>query len=830
MCSWSVQCGEEQGVAGRLGRLHGPGPAPDTASLAGGRHRVFRGVVTVVCLLLITGLVACGGLLPRQAARPEPTASQAPASQPPRQGRIDPSPTARPASTPTPIPPPTPTPPDSVRVQLAREAARVGNVEVAIAHYRALADRPDAGEEALFELGRLFVQEEKWAEARQAWEMYLERYPDSPRAPFVHFRLGRLLASLGEHGQAVVHLRAYDAARDVADDRVALELARSFRALGRSQEAVAQYERVYAHPDAGRVTRALVARALGDVLAEGEAWEQAILWYRRALEISRVPWFRAELIESMAAAEEARGNSQAAVGLWRRLVADYPQTAAAYRALFALEQAGVPASRLQAGIVYYYNRDWNAAVAALYDALEHEADVDRAHWYAALAYRDAGNPEAAWRELGTLIETHPESTLRDGAWLERARLRRRQGRVAEALTAYRRVVEGFPGSQLAPEALWEEAQLRAQGAPEEAIARYAALAERYPGSERAPQALWRAGQLAYRLGRYDQAIALWRRLARLPGWETRAGFWVGKALAAAGDGAAAEAQWRELSAGTDYYALRARALLAGEVWQVRPYVPLAAPEAPDDAPWRRDVLGLDGDVDWASLLPSQTLERGEELELMGLEHEARALYRAMILDVQDDPARLYAAARYFALSHPALSILAAERLLAALKLSVEEVPLAVARLAYPLPYVDLLLPQAQARNLDPLLLAAVIHQESRWEPAAESSAAARGLMQVIPDTGRWIAGQMGRPFADRYLFRPVVSVEFGAYYLAWLLERFDANPFYALAGYNGGPNRVSEWADSDVDMFVERIALSETRAYVQAVYRHWFIYRLLYRP
>ncbi|MDQ7028872.1 MAG: tetratricopeptide repeat protein [Ardenticatenia bacterium] len=686
------------------------------------------------------------------------------------------------------------------------------------------------GEEALFELGRLFVEEERWADAQEAWKAYLERYPESPRAPVVHFRLGRLLASLGEHEQAVAHLRAYDAARDVADDRVALELARSYQALGDLEEAVAQYERVYTHPASGRVTRALVARALGDLWAEAQKWDQAVLWYERALEASRVPWFRAELIESIAAAEEERQNVQRAIELWHTLVADYPQTASAYRALFALEQAGAPASRLQAGIVYYYNRDWNAAVAALYDALEHEADVDQAHWYAALAYRDAGNLEAAWQELNVLVDTHPESTLRDDARLEQARLRRRQGRVEVALATYRRVVKEFPASPAAPDALWEAGTLRAGAVPDEAISLYVELADRYPQSTRAPHALWRAGQLAYRLGQYERAVLLWQRLAKRSGWEARAAFWVGKALLAGGDRSAAEAQWRELSAGTGYYALRARALRAGEQWHVRPYVPLAALDVADDLQWRRDVLGIEGDTVWADLLPPQELERGRELELMGLGREARSLYRAMISELEDEPLRLYAAARYFAPSHPALSILAAERLLAALNLTVEEVPPAVARLVYPLPYWDLLAPQAEARNIDPLLLAAVIHQESRWEPVAESPAAARGLMQVIPDTGQWIAAQIGRPFATRDLFRPIISVEFGTYYLAWLLERFEANPFYALAGYNAGPNRVPEWADADVDMFVERIALSETRTYVQAVYRHWSMYRFLYRP
>ncbi len=738
--------------------------------------------------------------------------------------------TTTPTSTPspTPLPSPSPTPMADVRVQLAREAARIGNVEQALQHYQALVAHPDFGEEALFELGRLLVQEERWTEAREAWETYLERYGDSFRAPFVHFRLGQVYAALGEHERALEHFRAYDAARDVADDKVALEMARSLEALGRHDEAVEQYRRVYEHPATDRVTRALVARTLGDRFAEREAWDDAISWYRRALKDSRIRWFRAELVEAIAAAEMARQNPEAAIALWRTLVNEYPQTASAYRALAALEEAGAPASHFQAGLVFYHNGDWNAAVAAFYESLETEADRAEAHWYAALAYKKAGNLEAAWRELSTLIETHPESRLRDDAWLERGRIRRAQGRVNAALAAYRRAADDFPNGNAAPQALWESAALLADIRPEEARALYLELADRFPSAERAPDALWQAGWLAYRLGEYETAVEDWQRLATNPEHAARARFWLGKAHLAAGNTARAEEIWRDLSADTGYYALRARAQLEGLSWEARPYRPFSFPPTPNEETWVREVLGLEPDTDWTTLLPELPLERGMELEQLGFEEEARAIYREMVLSLEEEPKRLYAAARFFVRPHPSVSILAARLLLSALEQRADETHPALAMLAYPLHYTAVLTAQAQARNLDPLLLAAMIYQESRWEPVAESSAAARGLMQIIPATGQWIAQQVGRPFNARYLFRPVVSLEFGAYYLDWLLRRFDDNVFYALAGYNGGPNRVPNWANDDVDMFVENISLAETRAYVELIYQHWFMYQAIY--
>ena len=99
--------------------------------------------------------------------------------------------------------------------------------------------------------------------------------------------------------------------------------------------------------------------------------------------------------------------------------------------------------------------------------------------------------------------------------------------------------------------------------------------------------------------------------------------------------------------------------------------------------------------------------------------------------------------------------------------SIRTAPPAVQRLSYPLAYADLLSVEAGARSLDPLLLAALIRQESLFEPAAESYAGARGLGQVMPATGEGIARSLNMAdFVLDDLYRPWVSVRFGAYYLS----------------------------------------------------------------
>jgi soluble lytic murein transglycosylase len=146
---------------------------------------------------------------------------------------------------------------------------------------------------------------------------------------------------------------------------------------------------------------------------------------------------------------------------------------------------------------------------------------------------------------------------------------------------------------------------------------------------------------------------------------------------------------------------------------------------------------------------------------------------------------------------------------------------------------DLIMPEAASYGLDGLFLLSVVRQESLFEGFATSSAAARGLMQVIPSTGESIAGQLGWPeeYETRDLYRPLVSVRFGTYYLNSQQERFDGDLYAALAAYNGGPGNAIAWKElgaDDPDLFLEIIRFAETHRYIQVIYEVFEIYKLLY--
>jgi len=162
---------------------------------------------------------------------------------------------------------------------------------------------------------------------------------------------------------------------------------------------------------------------------------------------------------------------------------------------------------------------------------------------------------------------------------------------------------------------------------------------------------------------------------------------------------------------------------------------------------------------------------------------------------------------------------------AALRLAREQAgdtPGAYLHYLYPLAYWQIVDPAAQATALDPLLVEALIRQESLFEPDAVSPADAHGLMQILPRTAREIATGAGLPPPDRQsLHEPAVNVALGTRLLRRLLDRYGGSLVKALAAYNGGEDAVAKWErrhpGRDEDEFVELISYRETRDYVRAV-------------
>jgi soluble lytic murein transglycosylase len=151
---------------------------------------------------------------------------------------------------------------------------------------------------------------------------------------------------------------------------------------------------------------------------------------------------------------------------------------------------------------------------------------------------------------------------------------------------------------------------------------------------------------------------------------------------------------------------------------------------------------------------------------------------------------------------------------------------------YPFPYADLIQTWSAQRGLNPLLVTALIRQESRFESQIRSSAGAAGLMQVMPGTADWIKGQAGLSGYD--LNDPNSNIELGTWYLDYTHGEYGDHSLFAVASYNAGPGNVAQWIDrgnfKDADDFVEKIPFPETQGYVRAVLGGYWNYLRLYNP
>lgn len=154
------------------------------------------------------------------------------------------------------------------------------------------------------------------------------------------------------------------------------------------------------------------------------------------------------------------------------------------------------------------------------------------------------------------------------------------------------------------------------------------------------------------------------------------------------------------------------------------------------------------------------------------------------------------------------------------------------RMIYPLPYRDMIFTQAKEVEIDPYLVMAVIRVESKFRPKAQSIRGAKGLMQLMPETAKWAAEQMGETYQPESLFEIDYNTKIGCWYLAKLLKEFGGSLPLTLAAYNGGPGNVTQWLKQEVWNGelenIDDIPFAETRDFVERVLHSYDSYLRIY--
>jgi soluble lytic murein transglycosylase len=710
----------------------------------------------------------------------------------------------------TPVPTPTPSPADAA---LAARLAAEGDYDAAIGAYQAVIAQADAGERlaARFALARVYVDAGQPGAAASQLDAYLLEAPAGVDVLPAQYLLARSLAEQGDWAGALPLYAAYIDAGGGAAVYARLGQAEALVRLGRGPEADRAGQRALEEdlPPSVRASFELrIAQALEELFPN-----ESRAWYERLLSDSQSPADQALALWRSAVIQRGLGNSGAWSDAWITIIQRFPATATAQ----TIVDDPPPTKGIEVELVDPY--------------------------YTGLVYYKAARNDDARVDFQASLEENqgggdPSLAARSTFYL--AVLDERAGAKSDAIGGYGRVVTLDPTVELADDALWWQGRLLEQaGRSGEAITTYQRLAAEYGSTDWGREAGLRAGLLTIDAGRPSEAAAMFRDVAaRAQGEEReRALLWQGKALQAAGEGDAANTVWRSLrsEAPDDYYGLRAAVLLgeAGDEVGAADLGEQNATDWPAIEAWL-ETTGTDPSSGLELLWFNSHWGLGQELLAVGSHRQASAEFSVLLEDAGSDPGILYQLARFFdSAGETDLAARAAARLLSAVPDGqTAKAPSDLWRVAFPAPYPDLFHEASSEAGVSNLLMLAMVRQESFFDPRAGSPAGALGLTQVIPLTGEAIASDLEiADFQVEQLYRPGVSLRFGAYYLGQQIDAFEGNFYHALAAYNGGPGNAARWADAaqgDVDRFVEEITFDQTRLYVKLVSENLARYRQLY--
>jgi soluble lytic murein transglycosylase len=756
------------------------------------------------------------------------------------------------ASPPTPLP--TATLPPETLLRNADRRLLNGYFEDAVADYQAVLSQgesapADQRAAAAFGLGRAALREGLFDQAAAALTTFVTQYPQDARVPQAYFLRGDALLGLSRWQEALADFQYYLSARPGLIDSYARErIGDAQLALGQFDAAVSSYQDSVT-ADRGLVPQLVLREKLAQLFISAAQPAQAVAQYDSILSVARNAPYRASIAYAAARTLLDAGDIPTGLARMQSVFTQYPDRPEAYQALQALLENGVTVDTFQRGQVSFAAGDYTGAIEAFntYSTQRPLAEIP-AQMFLQLgrAYREVGNPAAANTAFDTVIAQYPTDPAFGDALLEKGRTSFLSGDIPAAINTYVTIADTYGYLPQAAEALWRAGYLYGTNdQPQAAIDLFTRLASQYPESEQAEQGLLLAANAALQTDNVGGAETFYALLASTATGDLQAEAYlnVGRLALQRGDTQIANQAFQQAAqaAPDSYFSARAQDIIQGRsAFQPPAAYRFQFDDAADVAQaeaWLRATFGITETGALWQLSPAlqadPRLIRGSELWAVAAYDEARAEFGSLLDTSKNDPLMAYRLAIYFRqLGAYSDSIQAAANLIDAARVGTLGAPAYIARMRYPVYYLDVVQQAAQDYDIDPLLLFALIRHESLFDANATAAAGEKGLTQVIPSTGEYIAQQLQWPdYQHSQLFRPYASIAFGAYYLHEQLVRFDDNAPAALSAYNAGPGRAAQWvalSGGNPDLFISAITISSTRTYVTRIYGFHAIYRALY--
>jgi soluble lytic murein transglycosylase len=639
---------------------------------------------------------------------------------------------------------------------------------------------PALGDYAIWNIARIHQELNTERSYVESLRLLLTHFPRSRLAPQARLALGRQLISVnGQYGEGVHVLEEFvtQHPKEAFAPEAYLWLGQGYEAMGAHDKARAAYQTLYVRfPSSSEAERA--AFRLGTLMFVGGSLLEVLS-----------PQERLERADQLAEA----GDCERALQEVRQI----PATE------LSEEMTAWVARR--SGFCAYRLRRYREAIVALerfrYVPAADEQSAEALYTLGVALQRDLRHGEAE-RVLRQLIARDPQTAWHGKALIALGMSYEARQDPERALETYRELVSRFPTADRADEFAWRIGWLYyAQRLFGPAVREFSAAAERFPRSLFASNALYWQAKALEKGGSSPQALRLYEQVARDYPYT--------------------------------YYGLRAQEILRSRPALARPHG-RAIPPTNSLVPARGRSSQFEADHDLSDAARHHKV-RVEELLALRFVEDAREEIAQLAKQLGEGVAERILLARMYLRADMALQTI---RTMNAALSSVETNE----RLGLPMEFWTLLFPQlfweevqeaSRPPRLDPWLILGVIRQESAFNPRAISRSDARGLMQLLPSTGREVYQRLGlESFRDDLLFDPHLNVRLGAQYLGRLAESHQGNLILMLAAYNAGPGRVKRWlqevSTADWDEFIERLPFEETRLYIKSVLRNYGVYQWLY--
>jgi soluble lytic murein transglycosylase len=705
---------------------------------------------------------------------------------------------------------------------------------------------------ALYGLGRTYFLERDYYAAIDAFNRVIGQYQTSEYAAFSYYLLGQTYIEIEEFNQAISAFNQFIILYPGLIDAIVYEeigdIALDF---GNFDQAIINYQNaLLAEPENNPL---YINLQIGKAYAGLANHTTAIQYFNSVYNSSQDDYTRssANLLSGQSYIELGLNND--AYTKFLDSVIKYPKAFDSFTALTILVNDGVPVDDYLRGLVDYYAGSYDAAIKAFQRYLSsNPANNDGSvYYFLGLSQYFFGNPRNAIDAYDQLILNYPGNPFWMSAWDEKAYVQRvvlnEYTNAANTLLAYVNTARTSPD---APSFLYEAGRVyERSGDLENAAASWLRMMDEYPSDSQSYRALFLAGISYFRLSRYQEALSVFQRnlvLASSPEDKAKAYLWVGKCFQALGEAEKAVNAWKqgELSDPTDYYSIRSSELLEDQApltlsqdYDLGYDLVLEKQEADK---WMRDNFNITLETDLSILGELENNARIKKIKLfweLGLYQKANHEAELLRNELQADVINSYRLMNFLVglnIYQPAIYICRNILNMAGLDdLSSLSAPIYFTHIRFGAYFRELIIASTKEYEIPPLLLLALIRQESLFNPYIFSSAGASGLAQIIPATSQDIVGILKWPpnYELSDLQRAEVSITYGAYYLSFVQNYLGGNLQTALAGYNAGPGNAEIWyalAGNDPDLFLEVIRAQETQNYLMQITEFLNIYKLVY--